>query len=65
MYTDPFMSNSLGSNRVETPTDQTTTMLRKVIGWPEAVAHYSVGSVLLVTHLCTVGIRLRRRPAHG
>ncbi len=36
-------------------------MLRKVFQFPEVVAHYSVGSVLLVGHLVIVGFQLRKQ----
>jgi len=39
-------------------------MFRKVLRIPESVAHYSFGSVLLVTGLVAMGVRQRQqRPA--
>lgn len=40
-------------------------MLRKVVRIPEAMAHYTVGSALLMAHLLTAGFRDGRQPARG
>jgi len=40
-------------------------MLRKAIDVPGALAHYAVGSALVVGHLLTWGLRERRRESHA